>query len=101
MLYFESYGWKWETPPANSWEGYFAKYIKLNNYDLRLNPFYLLYSGRVDSGSLYNVGSNGYYWSSTAYNASHAYRLLFSSSSVGPSYNYNRYGGFSIRCLAR
>ncbi len=61
--------------------------------------FYFVYGGNVNSSSLNNAGSNGYYWSSTANNASNAYNLNFNTS-VNPSNNNNRYNGFSVRCVA-
>ena len=58
------------------------------------------YAGYVNDGSLYVVGSYGAYWSRTALSSTLAYYLLFYSSNVYPASNYNRYGGFSIRCVA-
>jgi uncharacterized protein (TIGR02145 family) len=52
------------------------------------------------SGALYYQGSRGYYWSSTQSNATLAYSLLFYSSSVNASYDFNKASGFSIRCVA-
>jgi len=97
------YGWKWETPPieGNWWQGYHAKYIKLNNYDIRMRPLYYLYGGYVYPGSLVTVGAEGDYWSSTAYDNDRAYYLGFSSTNFYPSNNGWRFHGFSIRCLAR
>ncbi len=77
-------------------------------------------SGRIWSGTdtqlsestwvrhgLGRAGEYGYYWSSTAYSVSNvaSYHLYFSNSSVSPSYyyafyDYGRYSGFSLRCLA-
>ncbi len=64
-------------------------------------PYNFVYGGFVDISSLYYAGSYGYYWSSTAYSATVAYRLSFSSSGVYPSSNYDRYFGLSARCVAR
>ena len=50
------------------------------------------------SSSVGNVGSNGYYWSSTAYSADFAYLLLFYSSSLIPQNGDRRAYGFSVRC---
>jgi hypothetical protein len=49
------------------------------------------------NGSLLNVGSNGYYWSSTV-NGTTAFILFFLSSNAYP-YSYNRASGYSVRCL--
>lgn len=68
-------------------------------------PMYFTRSGYINpiSGTLRGAGSNGYYWSSTAYpNANTAASYLsFDLDSVYPSYNdHLRYAGFSVRCLA-
>jgi hypothetical protein len=48
------------------------------------------------SGSLYNVGTYGYYWSSSISSTNSRY-LLFSS---GANMNaYYRAGGVAVRCL--
>jgi len=47
-----NYGWKWKNKPNHDWQSYYASYIKLNNYDIRLLPFYYLYSGYIRTGSL-------------------------------------------------
>lgn len=52
---------------------------------LRSAPFYFIFGGLVNSGSLSVAGTNGYYWSSTAYRSDGAYILGFYSSNVGPS----------------
>jgi uncharacterized protein (TIGR02145 family) len=68
---------------------------------LRAYPNNFVYSGYVYSGSVYNRGSNGYYWSSTAYSGGSAYGMDFHSSRVFPGTNYTtKYDGRSIRCLA-
>ena len=54
-----------------------------------------------DSGALYNVGSNGYYWSASPYPSysNYAYYLHFSTGNVYPA-NYNsRSHGYSVRCV--
>ena len=58
------------------------------------------YAGLVNSSSLYSVGSDGYYWLRTAGSTDYAYYLSFNSSYVVPANNYDRYFGFSIRCVA-
>ena len=58
-------------------------------------------AGRRDynNANVYYVGSDGNYWSSTPYNASNAYSLLFDSSSIYPQYDIGRSLGFSVRCF--
>ena len=64
-------------------------------------PLYFVRSGYVYSGSLWDAGYSGDYWSSTAgSNTSLAYELYFYSGGVTPSGNTGRYGGQSVRCLA-
>ncbi len=70
------------------------------DYDIRLVPLYFIYGGYVYSSTLNAAGSEGRYWSSTAYSGARAYYLYFTTS-VNPSDNSNRYGGFSVRCVAR
>ncbi len=57
-------------------------------------------AGYVASGSLNGVGSEGYYWSSTAGSSTHAYDLYFYSSVVNTSDTSYRYNGISVRCVA-
>ena len=61
------------------------------------NYFYLPALGNYYSGQLFNVGSNGLYWSSSAHPwfISSAYRLLFSSGYVTVD-NISRYLGFRV-----
>lgn len=58
-------------------------------------------AGYYYNGSPYSRGSNGYYWSSTAYAANYAYNLSFSSSGVDPTSGSLKYDGYSVRCIAR
>jgi len=50
-------------------------------------------------GTLYNVGSLGNYWSSTAYGTGHAYYLYFYSGGADWHYDYRR-SGLSVRAVA-
>jgi uncharacterized protein (TIGR02145 family) len=64
------------------------------------DPWKGLYSGRVNSiGSLSNQGSSGYWWSSAEFSANNAYHLYVFTSLVYPQNNYNKYYGFSVRCV--
>ena len=56
--------------------------------------------GYVTNGSLHNVGSIGLYWSRAVESASSAHLLDFTNSTVYPTYSYNRYTGYSVRCVA-
>ena len=66
---------------------------------IRSFPNNFLYSGVFYTSSAYNRGSDGNYWSSTAYNNYNSYYLYLYSSYVLPgTYNYDKYYGQSIRC---
>ena len=54
-------------------------------------------SGFYNGTSLDYRGTSGYYWSSSFYSATYAYRLRFDSSSVGPQYSIYRRFGFTVR----
>ena len=62
-------------------------------------PGFLL-SGYFRGASFNDGGSYGYYWSSTAYDSSSAYGLVFPSSYVNSANGNSRRFGFSVRCLA-
>lgn len=49
--------------------------------------------------SVGNVGSRGYYWSSSWSSANRAYNMYFISSSVFPQVSNSRYSGFSVRAV--
>jgi hypothetical protein len=51
-----------------------------------------------ESGALGETGSSGFFRSSAVTDAS-SYALRFLSTYVGPSYNSNRAGSFSVRCV--
>ena len=52
-----------------------------------------------NNAALNNVGTNGYYWSSTV-NGNNSRNLNFNSGNVNPANNNNRAYGFSVRCVA-
>ena len=58
-------------------------------------------AGSRNGSSTWQQGTYGYYWSSTARNASSAYALRPSSSSVNPQFSMVKYYGFSVRCVAK
>jgi uncharacterized protein (TIGR02145 family) len=62
--------------------------------------FTALPGGGSWSGSFTNVGSHGYWWSATEYDAASAwYRSLrYSNATVARAYDYKLYG-FSVRCV--
>lgn len=57
-------------------------------------------AGLYSNGSLYDSGSNGYWWSSTAYLTTFRYILFYSTSDgLRSGYNRNRNLGLSVRCV--
>ena len=50
------------------------------------------------SANVRDVGSYGFYWSSTPNNAG-VYNLRFQSSGISPNNNGDRPAGFSVRCF--
>ena len=68
----------------------------INNDPLNFYP-----AGSYSSGSQGDT-SYGYYWSASPYtsSSSHAYNLSFGSGSVYPQNYFNKYYGFSVRCVS-
>jgi uncharacterized protein (TIGR02145 family) len=60
----------------------------------------LLGGFRSNDGTFYNIGSEGYWWSSTEANANYAWyrRLYYDNGSIGRTKLYKE-GGVSVRCL--
>ncbi len=50
------------------------------------------------SGTLYNAGTNGYYWSSVQSSTGSAHNMDFHSGSMNMNIN-NKLNGFSVRCV--
>ena len=68
---------------------------------IRSYPYNFVYSGYVNGGSVYNRGSYGSFWSSTASSSNYAYFLYPSSSDVYPgTFGRNKYFGRTVRCVA-
>ena len=93
----------WRLPTSGNSNSDFQ--VLYNNYNsssaLRSNPVNLTLSGYVESSSRRNQGSSGYYWSSTVDLNNLAYNLYLGTSYVYPAFYYNKYYGFSVRCIAR
>ncbi|MDE7356378.1 MAG: hypothetical protein K2N21_06400 [Rikenellaceae bacterium] len=51
------------------------------------------------SGTLYNAGTLGHYWSSVADGSGNAYNLWFNSSDLSVSNGRSKRNGFSVRCV--
>ena len=83
---------------ANYWSS--AKSPSFSSNTLTVNGSTWIAAGFVDTNGLTNPGSHGAYWSSTAISSTLAYYLYFSSGSFRPAYNYIKYRGYPIRCVA-
>ncbi|MBQ3294819.1 hypothetical protein IJG98_03840, partial [Candidatus Saccharibacteria bacterium] len=58
------------------------------------------YAGYYNGTTLYYVGTNGDYWSSSVYDTYNSYNLYFNTTSVYPQYYNIKYRGFAVRCIA-
>ena len=89
----------YRLPTEAEWEAERTSWSSNNEAGAFASPLKLPVAGsRVYSnGTLYNVGSDGSYWSSTV-SGTYASSLLFYSSNA-LMYSYSRAGGFSVRCL--
>jgi len=92
----------WKLPTQKQWAA-----IRSNNNTwtwtgsgyLVGEALYLPAAGsRGSDGSLYDVGTGGYYWSSTV-NGAEAYRMQSSETGVGDGY-VSRASGMSVRCIS-
>lgn len=64
------------------------------------NAVFLPAAGFRYDTSVRNVGSFGFYWSSSYNDSNSAYYLNFNSGSVSPSFSSYRYNGFSVRLVS-
>lgn len=74
-----------------------------NSYNIALSPLFLVRAGAINpsNNTTYNVGSEGYYWSSTgASDKTDTGVLYLGASSVNWSKYMERWYGRSIRCMA-
>ena len=94
-------GWRL---PTNSEYSNIASFMGGDNATgsstIRNDTYNFVYGGYYWSGGWRNVGSNGYYWSSTQSSSTYGYNLYFYSSGLYAS-NFVKYGGVSVRCVAQ
>ena len=78
------WAWKWYTPVD------FSTYLKIP-----------MAGYREFNNTVYEIGSEGQYWSSSAHasDASYAYFLMFRGSDVNPTAYANRARGIFVRCV--
>ena len=103
-------GAPWRMPTASEFQELYDNctcvWTTLNGVNGRLftsnvngNTLFFPAAGYYGGTSLNTRGSNGYYWSSTYYSATHARLLSFDSSSVSPQGSNERRFGFSVRAV--
>ena len=80
--------WDNNTISASNWASYEAN-----------GAVFLPAAGFRDGTGVYNVGSNGFYWSSTPGDEYDAYYLYFDSEYLDPQYDYRRNYGRSVRLV--
>ncbi len=94
-------GW---APPTKAQYDNIASFMGGDNATgsstIRNSTYHFVYGGLFYSSGWGDVGSYGYYWSSTQYNSSSGYDLYFSSSGLLTD-NVNKYSGLSVRCVAQ
>ena len=78
----------WRLPTNSEMSG-------ITSYSSAFSP---VLSGYYSSGTLNGTGSNGYWWSATAYNSNGQYYLYYGGSSLY-TLNSNKNNGFSVRCI--
>lgn len=92
----------WRLPTRHEWAVLVEEFGNSEDGRIEANKLVealrLTYAGVVFNSALNSVGSNGYYWSSTAYSSTNAYRVRFNSSEVSTN-NNNRYFGYSVRLV--
>ena len=71
---------------------------QFNGITNQVSAFSPVYSGYYYSGSLYDTGSRGRWWSATAYDSNGQYLLYYYSGSLDTGYN-DKGGGYSVRCV--
>ena len=77
-----------------------ASWSSQNNLGALASPLKLpVAGGRHGNGALGGVGPGGFYWSSAVSTSVTGSRHLYFGSSLAGMYNYNRAGGFSVRCI--
>ena len=79
----------WDLPTLSQFEG-------ITNQRSAFSP---VLSGGYYGGSLYNTGSNGFWWSATARNSSNQYRLYYNGSSLNAGLSDIKFYGNSVRCV--
>lgn len=88
----------WTLPSQSQFQALINSGLDGTNF--MQSPYYLLRGGYLGNSSLYSAGSAGYYWSSTPNGSNIALYLTFNSGYLNINGYYERYHGFSVRCMA-
>jgi hypothetical protein len=91
----------YRLPTAYEWDAERKSWLSNNTAGAFGSPLKLTVGGRrnYSDGSLSNVGSDGFYWSSSLEVAGRAYYLTFNSSNDAYEHGYARAYGLSVRCI--
>jgi uncharacterized protein (TIGR02145 family) len=89
----------WRIPTETEWNAERLSWSSNNAAGAFASPLKLPVAGSRNhsNGSLFNVGSSGYYWSSTVDGT--RTRFLYFNSSDADMFSYYRANGVSVRCL--
>lgn len=88
---YDNCTWTWTT--VSGVNGYLVT-SNANN-----NTIFLPAAGYGNGTSLSNLGSGGYYWSSSFHSSANAYILYFHSGGIYPQHYNLRFLGFSVRAV--
>ena len=92
----------WKLPSANTDYGVlqnlYSNYNSASAMQSVNGPNFVL-SGYSNVGNISNQGTDGRFWSSTAYSSDYAYRMFIDNSSVAFAHG-SKYNGFAVRCVA-
>lgn len=95
----------WRLPTCREMCLIAANYVNEEGNDdteLFMDELHANLKGHKDEdGNINGVGSNGYWWSSTASSNGYARYLIFFSGYFRPQSNGNKGYGFSVRCVAQ
>ncbi len=99
----------WRTPTKQEFESLRAAYgtwtavngVAGSKFGDGNSAIFLPNAGFFFDGSLGDAGAHGYYWSSSQYspNTSFGFHFFYSKSLSVYLYNFNKYGGFPVRCV--
>ena len=97
----------WHLPTGNKNGDFWNLNRAINNSStssdakFRKYPNNFLWSGDYNTNATTGRGFQGRYWSATPYSETDAYRLGNSSTTLTIDKHYNKWAGFSVRCIAK